>query len=84
MIRWKTGFLANLDYVITLCAEEVCPVLVSKAQKLHWPLPDPAGRPGSETEQLARFEETRDELMRRLTAFGQEHALLKSPGQSSR
>ena len=42
------GFLAHLDYVITLCSEEVCPILVSKAKKLHWPLPDPAGsRPGS-------------------------------------
>ncbi len=30
-------FLVDLDYVITLCAEEVCPVLTSKAQKLHWP-----------------------------------------------
>lgn len=36
------GFLANLDYVITLCAEEVCPVLSTKAKRLHWPIPDPA------------------------------------------
>src|SRR3989338_483126 len=36
------GFIVKLDYVITLCAEEVCPVMVSKAKKLHWPLRDPA------------------------------------------
>lgn len=36
------GFLANLDYVITLCAEEVCPVLSTKAKRLHWPISDPA------------------------------------------
>lgn len=36
------GFLANLDYVITLCAEEVCPTLPSKTKRLHWPIKDPA------------------------------------------
>lgn len=36
------GFLANLDFVITLCAEEICPVLPSKAKRLHWPIQDPA------------------------------------------
>lgn len=34
-------FLTNLDYVITLCAEESCPVFSSKAKKLHWPIKDP-------------------------------------------
>src|ERR1041384_6308395 len=28
--------------VITLCAEEVCPVFLGKARRLHWPIPDPA------------------------------------------
>jgi arsenate reductase len=28
-------FFIHLDYVITLCAEEVCPVLISDAKKLH-------------------------------------------------
>jgi arsenate reductase len=36
------GFYANLDYVITLCAEEVCPFLPTKAKRLHWPIKDPA------------------------------------------
>ncbi len=35
-------FIQNLDYVITLCAEEVCPHIVSQAKRLHWPIPDPA------------------------------------------
>lgn len=35
-------FIASLDYVITLCAEEVCPTVVSKGRRLHWPFPDPA------------------------------------------
>lgn len=69
----KPGFLADLDYVITLCAEEVCPVLPSRtAKKLHWPLPDPAGHPGSDEEQLARFRETRESLRLRIEAFAKE------------
>ncbi|MBY0370501.1 arsenate reductase ArsC [bacterium] len=47
-------FLAKLDYVITLCAEEVCPVLPSKAKKLHWRFPDP-GKTGSEDEKQQSF-----------------------------
>src|SRR5688500_11124632 len=35
-------FFADLDYVITLCAEEICPTIPVKAKKLHWGLPDPA------------------------------------------
>ena len=62
-------FIANLDCVITLCAEEVCPVILSNAKKLHWPLPDPAGKGGSDEVQLNRFRATRDELKRRLEAF---------------
>jgi arsenate reductase len=34
----KPAFVFDLHYVITLCAEEVCPVLPSRtAKKLHWP-----------------------------------------------
>ncbi|HYX33421.1 MAG TPA: arsenate reductase ArsC [Oligoflexus sp.] len=64
----------SLDYVITLCAEEVCPVILSKAQKIHWPLPDPAGRPGTDEEQMAVFRSTRDEIRRRLEEFGRDKA----------
>jgi arsenate reductase len=69
-------FLANLDYVITLCAEEVCPVLLSKARKLHWPLPDPAGRGATEEERLSHFRATREELQKRLEVFGREMQLI--------
>lgn len=60
-------FLANLDYVITLCAEEVCSAIVSSAKKLHWPLPDPAIKdPLPELEMLKRFREARDAIRERL------------------
>ena len=38
----EDSFLENINYVITLCSEEICPTLPSKAIKLHWPNPDPA------------------------------------------
>lgn len=64
------GFLSTMDYVITLCAEEVCPVLVSKAKKLHWPIPDPAaGESISEDLAIKRFREARDALSTKLMAF---------------
>jgi arsenate reductase len=31
------------DTVVTLCADEVCPVLPGHVLRLHWPLPDPEG-----------------------------------------
>ncbi len=65
-------FVDSLDYVITLCAEEVCPVILSKARKLHWPLPDPAGRAGTDDEQMEIFRSTRDEIRSRLEEFGKE------------
>jgi arsenate reductase len=66
----KPDFLEGLNYVITLCAEEVCPVLPSKtAQKLHWPFPDPAGHAGSDEEQMARFREARDRIRARIEEF---------------
>lgn len=60
---------SEVDTVITLCAEEECPVFLGKAQRLHWGLPDPAAVFGSEAEVLAAFREVRDELSRRITTF---------------
>lgn len=55
-----------VDAVITLCAEEVCPVWLEDAWRLHWGLPDPAAVDGSEEEKLEAFRAVRDELRRRL------------------
>ena len=65
---------ASVDLVITLCAEEVCPLFLGKAEKLHWPIPDPASEDPSLTpDQLrARFRAGRDELRRRLEALKSE------------
>ena len=68
---------ASVDTVITLCAEEVCPVFLGKAERLHWPFPDPAEAGLDREECLARFREVRDALKLRLTAWGHDEGLLK-------
>lgn len=54
--------------VVTLCAEEVCPVFLGKARRLHWPIPDPASDDASlsREEMLARFRTARDAIRERL------------------
>ena len=58
--------LELVDTVVTLCAEEVCPVVPGDRRQLHWALPDPGAATGSADEQLAQFREIRDEIDRRL------------------
>jgi arsenate reductase len=62
---------ASVDAVITLCAEEVCPLWPGRLARMHWPLPDPASpEPGASDDAIrARFRTVRDELRRRLWAF---------------
>jgi arsenate reductase len=57
---------APVDCVITLCAEENCPVWLGDARRVHWPLPDPAAATGSEEEVLDSFRIVRDEIRSRL------------------
>ncbi len=60
----------SVETVITLCAEEVCPVFLGKARRLHWPIPDPASeQPLGREEMLERFRTARDEIQRRLVAW---------------
>jgi arsenate reductase (thioredoxin) len=61
----------SVDAVITLCAEEECPVFLGKARRIHWGLPDPGGAGLSEEQKLQSFRDVRDELKRRLSVvFG--------------
>ncbi len=68
------NFLATLDYVITLCAEEVCPTMVSKAARLHWPIPDPAA--ATESDKADAFRSAKAMIRLRLQEFGKEHGLV--------
>jgi len=62
---------ADVDTVITLCAEEVCPVFLGKTRRLHWPIPDPASDDPSLTrdDMVARFRAARDAIRSKLAAF---------------
>ncbi|HRI07904.1 MAG TPA: arsenate reductase ArsC [Nannocystaceae bacterium] len=55
---------ASVDTVVTLCAEEVCPLFLGQARRLHWPIPDPASDdPALDREaMLARFRAARDQI----------------------
>ena len=61
---------ASVDLVVTLCAEEVCPVFLGGARRLHWPLPDPAAV--SAELKHARFREVRDQIAARLDTLDAE------------
>lgn len=59
----------DVDCVVTLCAEQNCPVWLGEAWRVHWPLPDPAAATGSDEEVLASFRRVRDEILRRLEVW---------------
>jgi arsenate reductase len=62
---------ASVDTVITLCAEEVCPVLLGAARRIHWPISDPASDDPSlsRDEMLARFRTARDQITGRIEIY---------------
>jgi len=60
----------QIDTVITLCAEEVCPWFPGDPVRLHWPLTDPA-KPESVPweERLTAFRDCRDLLAEKIQAY---------------
>lgn len=62
---------AAFNYVITLCAEEICPWLPGKTQRLHWPIDDPASADPALTpgDFRRRFAAARDEIETRIREF---------------
>ena len=51
--------IETADTVVTLCTDQICPVLPGGVRREHWPIADPA-RAWTVEEQLQRFRETRD------------------------
>jgi arsenate reductase len=64
--------IEDADFVITLCAEEECPVAFTKGTRLAWPHPDPAAPAPSKQSQLQSFRDVRDMINNRLRRFWQE------------
>ena len=59
--------VTRLDLVVTLCADEVCPVLPGRVRRLHWPIADPATKePLSEEAMRARFRAAREQILGRI------------------
>ncbi len=74
---------ASIDMVITLCAEEVCPILPGKVKRLHWPISDPASSTNGlsrERTLLANFRTTRDQIKARIAVLA---GLLELPPSPS-
>ena len=65
----ESDFMDNLDYVITLCAEEVCPALPSSAAALHWMHPDPVNVNFDKAQEAEAFEHTRESIFKLLKKF---------------
>ena len=62
-------FINELDYVITLCAEEVCPVVPDSTNALHWPNEDPDNDNFSSIQSKKAFLKTREDIFNLLKKF---------------
>ena len=62
-------FMHNLDFVITLCSEEVCPTLPSEAKLIKWPNEDPANPRLGEIEGRIAFKKTRENIYQLVKKF---------------
>jgi len=68
------SFLADLDYVITVCEEELCPELTTRKERLRWSFADPVLLQGEEQKQA--FRSIRNEIQGKIIDFGYHHQLL--------
>ncbi|MDA7541678.1 arsenate reductase ArsC [Gammaproteobacteria bacterium] len=62
-------FIDSLDFAITLCAEEVCPVIPHSAKSLHWMNEDPANASYNSSQLKMSFIKTRENLYKLLKKF---------------
>tara|TARA_A200000113_G_scaffold75228_1_gene66035 strand:- start:867 stop:1286 length:420 start_codon:yes stop_codon:yes gene_type:complete len=63
------NFINNLDYAITLCAEEVCPVVPKATKIFHWPNEDPDNDNFSDVQSKNAFTKTRENIFTLLKKF---------------
>lgn len=56
-------------YVITVCSKEAadrCPIFPGRAEKLHWPFPDPSAFTGTDEQIMAQVRDVRDAIKERV------------------
>jgi arsenate reductase len=68
--RLDLEFAQTVNAVITVCgeADETCPV-IPHANRLHWPIADPAKATGTQEDILGKFRAVRDDIGRRVQEF---------------
>jgi protein-tyrosine-phosphatase/catechol 2,3-dioxygenase-like lactoylglutathione lyase family enzyme len=68
----------TIDIVVTLCAEEICPILPGRVKRLHWPIADVASDDPALTpeDMRVRFRTARDQIQARIAVLA---ALLDLP-----
>lgn len=62
------------DLIVTLCAEEVCPIVPGAVRRLHWPVADPAA-----AGDIAAFRTARNQIRARIEVLAQLIDLPKGP-----
>ena len=65
----EKSFISSLDYVITLCAEEVCPVVPKATKVFHWPNEDPDNDNFNDIQSKNAFIKTRENIFILLKKF---------------
>ena len=69
---WNDFADAEIDVTITVCdsaANEVCPIWMGNALKLHWPLADPSKIEGSEEDIRQAFMDVINQIKQRVAIF---------------
>ena len=61
----------RIDTVITLCAEEVCPVFPGRVRRFAWPFEDPAAAQGTDETIREQFRRVRDGIRDKVQEFFQ-------------
>tara|TARA_B100000575_G_scaffold290891_1_gene295529 strand:+ start:1101 stop:1535 length:435 start_codon:yes stop_codon:yes gene_type:complete len=69
------NFLRNLDCVITLCAEEICPIIEKEVKIYNWALEDPANQENSKLDISNVFRKTRYDIFNLIKKFYLENSL---------
>ena len=62
-------FMNDLNYVITLCSEEVCPVIPDATKAFHWPNEDPDNDNFNDIQSKNAFIKTREDIYNLLKNF---------------
>lgn len=62
-------FLQDLDYLITLCYEEACPILASNARFLNWACEDPVSQAFNEADLERAFRITAEKINNKILIF---------------